>query len=135
MQAFVLITHSVHCRVSPPSLPPSGQPTLTLYTDPPTNGSVHFFCGSNGAKSNLTITCNYSASLITPDVVINGERYSVGELSELYTLVNTTESAVVIRVLLSSAQNRFNFSCVMSETLATRTITFEEGKQTEQCKS
>lgn len=121
---FRLVTHSTNPCLSLSSLPLPGQSSLGILTDPPTNGSVHYFCGS-GAASNFTIICNYSTSIITPDIVINGVKSPVSALGDPYNVV-ANESAVVIRFPLSSSQNMYNFSCAFTDT-ASRTITLEEG--------
>lgn len=118
-------------HVIPPSfflLPCSGQ-LLSLYTDPPSNGNVQLYC--DAVQSNFTIACNYSANIqFTPNIVINGVKLSVGELDERYTLEETALGGVLLQIRLSNDLNGYNFSCVLNETVASRTITLLAGTHT-----
>ena len=87
---------------------------------------MHLYC--DAVQSNFTIACNYSANIqFTPDIVINGVKLSVGELDERYTLEETELGVVVLQFRLSSDLNGYNFSCVLNETVASRTITILAG--------
>lgn len=86
---------------------------------------MQLYC--DAVQSNFTITCNYSVDIqFTPDIVINGVKSSVRELDERYAW-EKVELGVVLRFNLSSELNGYNFSCVLNETVASRTITLLAG--------